>query len=98
MEDEDDEELDEDDLKMYEQFMAGNKQRDMHEEKEEEEEFDDIDYDQLDPQILELAQQMNMHPRDVIKQLQKMQEEDPYGEEVEDEEQEEEEEDHHFNQ
>jgi len=25
--------------------MAGNKQRDMHEEKEEEEEFDDIDYD-----------------------------------------------------
>jgi len=41
---------------------------------------------------------MNMHPRDVIKQLQKMQEEDPYGEEVEDEEQEEEEEDHHFNQ
>jgi hypothetical protein len=29
----------------------------------EEEEEDDIDYDNLDPQILEIAEQMGIHPR-----------------------------------
>ena len=32
-------------------------------------EIDENDYDQLDPQILELAQQMGIHPKEVIKHL-----------------------------
>ena len=40
---------------------------------EEEDELDDIDYDDLDPQILELAEQMGVHPKEIIKQLQQLQ-------------------------
>ncbi len=79
---EDEEPMDEDDLKMYEQFLANNKQQEQqlmgqseegelleNEEDDEEINLDDIDYEQLDPQILELAQQMGMHPKEVLKQL-----------------------------
>ena len=39
------------------------------EDDDEEIDLDDIDYEQLDPQIRELAQQMGMHPKEVLKQL-----------------------------
>jgi Mn-dependent DtxR family transcriptional regulator len=42
--------------------------------------LDNIDYDDLDPQILEMAQQMGVHPKEVIKQILKMQQEG-YGDE-----------------
>jgi len=42
-----DDEVDEDDLKMYEQFLAANK--DQEEQEEEEIDLDNIDYEQLDP-------------------------------------------------
>lgn len=39
-----------------------------HDEGEDEDEIGDIeDYDDLDPQILELAEQMGVHPKEVIK-------------------------------
>ena len=38
--------------------------------------FDNIDYDQLDPQILEIAQQMGVHPREVLKQIMQMNNDD----------------------
>lgn len=59
-----DDEVDEDDLKMYEQFLAANKDQ---EEPDEEIDLDNIDYEQLDPQILEIADQMGVHPREVLK-------------------------------
>ena len=34
---------------------------------DEEIDLDNIDYDQLDPQILEIAEQMGVHPREVLK-------------------------------
>lgn len=34
--------------------------------------LDNIDYEQLDPQILEIAEQMGVHPREVLKQLMQM--------------------------
>lgn len=84
-----DDEVDEDDLKMYEQFLAANKGEP---EDEEEIDLDNIDYEQLDPQILEIADQMGVHPREVLKQLMQMnegeeEEEEPagYGEEDEEE-------------
>jgi hypothetical protein len=49
--------------------------------------LDNIDYDDLDPQILELAEQMGVHPKEVIKQMLKMQQEgygDEDGEEADD--------------
>lgn len=105
-----DDEMDEDDLKMYEQFLAANgKQQEqvlqnknqiipghqnisnighvvddddgieegMAMEAEEEEgdediDLDNIDYDQLDPQILLIAEQMGVHPKEVLKQLMQM--------------------------
>lgn len=36
---------------------------------EQEIDLDNIDYDQLDPQILEIAEQMGVHPREVLKQI-----------------------------
>lgn len=76
-----DDEMDEDDLKMYEQFLAANKQE---EEEEAPIDLDDIDYEQLDPQILEIAEQMGVHPREVLQQLMQMNEE-PEEEEEEEE-------------
>jgi len=59
---EDEEPMDEDDLKMYEQFLANNKQQEQqlmgqseegepleNDEDDEEINLDDIDYEQLDP-------------------------------------------------
>ena len=48
--------------------------------------LDDIDYDNLDPQILEIAEQMGIHPREVLKQIMQMNNEE--GGEGEDDEEE----------
>ncbi len=53
---------------------------DDEEDEEGEIDLDNIDYDDLDPQILEIAEQMGVHPKEVIKQMLKMQQ-DGYGEE-----------------
>jgi|LauGreDrversion4_2_1035121.scaffolds.fasta_scaffold485590_1 hypothetical protein len=34
--------------------------------------LDDIDLEQLDPQILQIAEQMGVHPAEVLKQIMKM--------------------------
>lgn len=47
---------------------------------DEEIDLDNIDYDDLDPQILELAEQMGVHPKEVLRQMIQMQKEG-YGEE-----------------
>lgn len=62
--------------------------------------LDDIDIEQLDPQILQIAEQMGVHPHEVLKQIMKMNqngemeeddehqmhdgEDDGYGEEIDD--------------
>ena len=43
--------------------------------------LDNIDYDQLDPQILEIAEQMGVHPKEVLKQLMQMNNEEEGEEE-----------------
>ena len=44
-----------------------------HEEDDDEEiNLDDIDLEQLDPQILQIAEQMGVHPTEVLKQIMKM--------------------------
>ena len=42
------------------------------EEGDEDIDLDNIDYDQLDPQILLIAEQMGVHPKEVLKQLMQM--------------------------
>jgi hypothetical protein len=46
--------------------------RQQEDEDEEEIDLDDIDIEQLDPQILQLAEQMGVHPTEVLKQIMKM--------------------------
>lgn len=58
---------------------------DEDEAEEEDIDLDNIDYSQLDPQILEIAQQMGVHPKEVLKQIMKMNS-DGVGDEEEDEE------------
>ena len=57
-------------------IIAGESQDDAVDEpkqgEEEEIDFDNIDYEQLDPQILEIANQMGVHPREVLKQIMEM--------------------------
>jgi ABC-type uncharacterized transport system ATPase subunit len=54
-------------------IIGGESQDDDGQQQEDEEgdedmiDLDNIDYDQLDPQILEIAEQMGVHPREVLK-------------------------------
>jgi hypothetical protein len=88
--------IDGDELDMEEEEAEGQEG-----EQEAEIDLDNIDYEQLDPQILEIAEQMGVHPREVLKQLMQMNEggagqedlidedgEDIYGQEEDEEEEE----------
>lgn len=54
----------------------GDDQHHQHDQEQEEDEdeinLDDIDLEQLDPQILQIAEQMGVHPTEVLKQIMKM--------------------------
>ena len=58
--------------------MEEDEEGDHHDHQEDEEDddgeinLDDIDLEQLDPQILQIAEQMGVHPREVLKQIVKM--------------------------
>jgi hypothetical protein len=53
----------------------------MEDDMEGEIDLDNIDYEQLDPQILEIAEQMGVHPREVLKQIMQMNNDGMDGEE-----------------
>lgn len=71
--------------------MDGHHQE--HEDDDDEEiNLDDIDLEQLDPQILQIAEQMGVHPTEVLKQIMKMnkngemeEDEDENGHDIHDE-------------
>ncbi|CDW83414.1 UNKNOWN [Stylonychia lemnae] len=86
-EDDDDEENAQEQQKQQQRQQQQQLEVDDEDDDDQEIDLDNIDYDQIDPQILELAEKMQVHPKEILKQMLQLQNEG-YGDEDEEDEEE----------